>query len=162
MIRIELAQCEQFETEQSLPSFFWRREGGRRGETTGYCFLSNRLWFLSFFLLLLVVKSFPSKNFLSLGQTSTTLHKKSYIRRHLLHIVACCLIVFNREAAKRMQHSVQHDTILLHARVQQSCMGRPNEHNIIQHPRKQKKYCIVQHLFKPRTNEYISYNIIQL
>ena len=34
------------------------------------------------------------------------------IIQQLLHIVACCLIVFNRGVAKRMQHFVQHDTFL--------------------------------------------------
>ena len=34
--------------------------------------------------------------------------------------------------------------------VQQSCMGWPNEYNIIQHPAKQKKCCIVQHLFSEK------------
>ena len=35
-------------------------------------------------------------------------------------------------------------------RVQQSCIGWPNEYNIIQHPAKQKKCCIVQHLFSEK------------
>ena len=47
-------------------------------------------------------------------------------------------------------------------RVQQSCMGWPNEHNIIQHRKKQKKCCIVQHLFSEKFDrDQTSYNKIQ-
>ena len=67
-----------------------------------------------------------------------------------------------------MQHFVQHDTTFLqkyskytnltagkllllptheYNRVQQSCMGWPNEYNIIQHCGKQKKCFMVKHLF---------------
>ena len=41
-------------------------------------------------------------------------------------------------------------TSAAYARVQQSCMGWPNEYNIIQHRGKQKKCCIVQHLFSEK------------
>ena len=40
------------------------------------------------------------------------------IIQHLLHIVACCLIVFNRRVAKRMQRFVQHDTTFLQKYIQ--------------------------------------------
>ena len=47
-------------------------------------------------------------------------------------------------------------------RVQQSCMGWPNEYNIIQHRGKQKKCCIVQHLFSEKFDrDQTSYNKIQ-
>ena len=47
-------------------------------------------------------------------------------------------------------------------RVQQSCMGWPNEYNIIQHRGKQKKRCIVQHLFGEKFDrDQTSYNKIQ-
>ena len=47
-------------------------------------------------------------------------------------------------------------------RVQQSCMGWPNEYNIIQHRGKQKKCCIVQHLFGEKFDrDQTSYNKIQ-
>ena len=47
-------------------------------------------------------------------------------------------------------------------RVQQSCMGWPNEYNIIQHRRKQKKCCIIQHLFSEKFDrDQTSYNKIQ-
>ena len=56
--------------------------------------------------------------------------------------------------------------LLLRAReynkVQQSCMGWPNEYNIIQHRGKQKKCCIVQHLFSEKFDrDQTSYNKIQ-
>ena len=47
-------------------------------------------------------------------------------------------------------------------RVQQSCMGWPNEYNIIQRRGKQKKCCIVQHLFNEKFDrDQTSYNKIQ-
>ena len=47
-------------------------------------------------------------------------------------------------------------------RVQQSCMGWPNEYNIIQHRGKQKKRCIVQHLFNEKFDrDQTSYNKTQ-
>ena len=47
-------------------------------------------------------------------------------------------------------------------RVQQSCMGWPNDCNIMQHRGKQKKCCIVQHLFSEKFDHYqTSYNKIQ-
>ena len=47
-------------------------------------------------------------------------------------------------------------------RVQQSCMGWPNECNIMQHRGKQKKCCIVQHLFSEKFDrDQTSYNKIQ-
>ena len=47
-------------------------------------------------------------------------------------------------------------------RVQQSCMGWPNEYNIIQHRGKQKKCCIVQHLFSEKFDrDQTSYSKIQ-
>ena len=53
-------------------------------------------------------------------------------------------------------------TSAAHARVQQSCMGWPNEYNIIQHRGKQKKCCIVQHLFSEKFDrDQTSYNKIQ-
>ena len=69
-----------------------------------------------------------------------------------------------------MQHFVQHNQTCLqkqsqqrnvagkllllrtreYNRVQQSCMGWPDEYNIIQHRGKQKKCFIVQHLFSEK------------
>ena len=47
-------------------------------------------------------------------------------------------------------------------RVQQSCMGWPNEYNIIQHRGRQKKCCIVKHLFSEKFDrDQTSYNKIQ-
>ena len=47
-------------------------------------------------------------------------------------------------------------------RAQQSCMGWPNEYNIMQHHGKEKKCCIVQHLFSEKFDrDQISYNKIQ-
>ena len=47
-------------------------------------------------------------------------------------------------------------------RVQQSCMGWPNECNIMQHRGKQKKCCIVQHLFGEKFDrDQTLYNKIQ-
>ena len=47
-------------------------------------------------------------------------------------------------------------------RVQQSCMGWPNEYNIMQHLGKQKKCCVVQHLFGEKFDcNQTSYNKIQ-
>ena len=47
-------------------------------------------------------------------------------------------------------------------RVQQSCMGLPNEYNILQHRGRQKKCCIVQHLFSEKFDrDQTSYNTIQ-
>ena len=41
-------------------------------------------------------------------------------------------------------------------------MGWPNEYNIIQHPGKQRKCCIVQHLFSEKSDrDQTSYNKIQ-
>ena len=52
-------------------------------------------------------------------------------------------------------------TSAAHARVQQSCIGWPNEYSIIQHRGKQKK-CIVQHLFSEKFDrDQTSYNKIQ-
>ena len=46
--------------------------------------------------------------------------------------------------------------------MQQSCMRRPNEYNIIQHRGKQKKCCIVQHLFSEKFDrDQTSYNKVQ-
>ena len=81
-----------------------------------------------------------------------------------------------------MQHFVRHDQTCLqkqsqqrnvagkllllrtreHNRVQQSCMGWPNEYNNILHRGKQKKCCIVQHLFSEKFDrDQTSYNKIQ-
>ena len=53
---------------------------------------------------------------LSPGQASTAFHKV----QHLLHIVACWLVVFNRQVAKRLQYFVQHDTTFLQKYLEKS------------------------------------------
>ena len=63
-----------------------------------------------------------------------------------------------------MQHFVQNDTTFLqkyvYNRVKQSCMGWPNEYNIIHYFGKHKKCCIVQHV-KKFDREQTPYNKIQ-
>ena len=70
------------------------------------------------------------------GQTIATFHTKR----------------LNMSSLKQsQQRNVAGKLLLLRTReynrVQQSCMGWPNEYNIIQHCGKQQKCCIVQHLF---------------
>ena len=82
----------------------------------------------------------------------------------MLHIIACRLIVFNRGVAKRMQHFVQHDTTLLHARVQQSTtklhgMAKRVQHHTTSRTTKEMSYNIC--LVKQSDRDQTSYNKIQ-
>ena len=85
---------------------------------------------------------------------STTFHKTSYN--------ICLNRVLQRGGQTNatfhiLQHTREYD------KVQQSCMGGPNEYSIIQHPGKLKKCCIVQHSFGEKSfdHDQISYNEIQ-
>ena len=71
----------------------------------------------------------------------------------MLRIVACCLIVFNRGVAKRMQRFVQHDTTLLHALVQQRTAKLHGVAKQVQHQtksRKTKEMLYRKHLFSEK------------
>ena len=74
-----------------------------------------------------------------------------------------CILCLQKQSQQR---NVEGKLLLLRTReynrVQQSCMGWPDEYNIIQHRGKQKKCCIVQHLFSEKfILDPTSYNKIQ-
>ena len=74
------------------------------------------------------------------------------IIHHLLHIVACCLIVFNRGAARQMQHLLQHDTTFLQKRIQQRTTKLDGVTKRVQHHATswKTKKCIVQYVFSEK------------